>query len=49
MRWQMTTSAVAMLAAAVVRAVAEQEGIPMPSFHGYFIKYALAYLLPVML
>ncbi len=32
----------------LVRAVAEQEGIPMPSFHGYFIKYALTYLLPVL-
>ncbi|MBC7446904.1 MAG: sodium:proton antiporter [Hymenobacteraceae bacterium] len=32
----------------LVRAVAEQEGIAMPSFHGYFIKYALTYLLPVL-
>ena len=32
----------------LVRAVAEQEGIPMPSFHGYFLRYALPYLLPVL-
>lgn len=32
----------------IVRAVAEQEGIPMPAFHRYFIRYAMMYLLPVL-
>ncbi len=32
----------------LVRAVAEQEGVPMPTFHGYFLRYALPFLLPVL-
>lgn len=32
----------------LVRAVAEQEGIDMPGFYGYFIRYSMVYLLPVL-
>ena len=32
----------------LVRAVAEQEGIPMPVFFSYLIRYSLVYLLPVL-
>ncbi len=32
----------------LVRAVAEQEGVLMPGFHQYVIRYAFTYLLPVL-
>jgi Na+/H+ antiporter NhaD/arsenite permease-like protein len=32
----------------LVRAIAEKEGVPMPSFFGYIGRYALPYLLPVL-
>lgn len=32
----------------IVRAIAEKEGVPMPSFFGYIGRYALPYLLPVL-
>ncbi|GGG30809.1 sodium:proton antiporter [Hymenobacter glacieicola] len=32
----------------LVRAIAEKEGVPMPSFFGYIGCYALPYLLPVL-
>ncbi len=30
----------------MVKSIAEEQGIPMPSFFGYLFKYALVYLLP---
>ncbi|MFO0754540.1 MAG: sodium:proton antiporter [Thermodesulfovibrionales bacterium] len=33
----------------LVRSIAEEAGVPMPSFFGYMIKYSLAILLPVFL
>lgn len=32
----------------LVRAVAEKEGVPMPSFFGYIGRFAIPYLLPVL-
>jgi Na+/H+ antiporter NhaD/arsenite permease-like protein len=32
----------------LVRAVAEQEGVSMPGFHHYVIRYSFTYLLPVL-
>ncbi|RSK35329.1 sodium:proton antiporter [Hymenobacter metallilatus] len=32
----------------LVRAIAEKEGVPMPSFFGYMGRYSLPYLLPVL-
>jgi Na+/H+ antiporter NhaD/arsenite permease-like protein len=31
----------------MVKAIAEQDGIKMPSFFGYILKFALVVLLPV--
>jgi Na+/H+ antiporter NhaD/arsenite permease-like protein len=31
----------------MVKSIAEQAGIPMPSFFGYMIKYSIPILLPV--
>jgi Na+/H+ antiporter NhaD/arsenite permease-like protein len=31
----------------MVKAIAEEAGIPMPSFFGYMIKYSLPILIPV--
>jgi len=33
----------------MVRSIAEQSGISMPSFFGYIIKYSLVFLVPVFL
>ena len=33
----------------MVRSIAEQGGISMPSFFGYIIKYSLVFLVPVFL
>jgi Na+/H+ antiporter NhaD/arsenite permease-like protein len=33
----------------MVRSIAEESGIPMPSFFGYMLKYSLAILLPVFI
>jgi hypothetical protein len=31
----------------MVKSIAEEQGIPMPSFFGYLIKYAMVYLIPI--
>jgi Na+/H+ antiporter NhaD/arsenite permease-like protein len=31
----------------MVKSIAEEQGIPMPSFFGYIVKYSLIYLVPV--
>lgn len=33
----------------MVKSIAEEQGIPMPSFFGYIIKYSLIYLVPVFI
>jgi Na+/H+ antiporter NhaD/arsenite permease-like protein len=33
----------------MVKSIAEQAGIPMPSFFGYMIKYSIPILLPVFI
>ncbi|WP_230471105.1 sodium:proton antiporter [Hymenobacter jejuensis] len=33
----------------LVRSIAEKEGVPMPSFFGYIVRYAIPYLLLVLL
>jgi len=33
----------------MVRAIAEQSGVRMPTFFGYVLWYAVPYLLPVLL
>ena len=33
----------------MVKAIAEEAGIPMPSFFGYMIKYSLPILVPVFI
>jgi Na+/H+ antiporter NhaD/arsenite permease-like protein len=30
----------------MVKSIAEEQGVPMPSFFGYLIKYSLVYLVP---
>jgi Na+/H+ antiporter NhaD/arsenite permease-like protein len=32
----------------LVRAIAEKEDVPMPTFFGYIVRYAVPYLLPVL-
>ena len=31
----------------MVKSIAEEAGVPMPSFFGYMIKYSLAFLIPL--
>jgi Na+/H+ antiporter NhaD/arsenite permease-like protein len=33
----------------MVKSIAEQQGVPCPSFFGYLVKYALPILLPVFI
>jgi Na+/H+ antiporter NhaD/arsenite permease-like protein len=33
----------------MVKAIAEQEGVKMPSFFGYMLKFSLVVLLPVFI
>ena len=33
----------------MVKSIAEQAGIPMPSFFGYMLKYSIPFLLPVFI
>ena len=33
----------------MVKSIAEQNGVKMPSFMGYIIRYSLVYLLPVLI
>jgi len=32
----------------MVKAIAESDGVPMPSFGGYVARYALVYLAPIL-
>ena len=31
----------------MVKSIAEEQGVPMPSFFGYFVKYAVVFLVPL--
>ena len=33
----------------MVKSIAEQNGVKMPSFMGYIIRYSMVYLLPVLI
>ena len=33
----------------MVKAIAEQAGVPMPSFFGYMVKYSIPVLIPVFI